>query len=155
MYRFTLILAVSPSLKQIVLIYARLRRDEKRLCKNTNPPTMPDDPCFSHPQQQTNKTHVADYVGPFYNISLPHETDPHSSYAIEIGAPSFDRDGSATSVMTPILASTRSTFFQQYEFDFNPCATLHTELRRLAKLRKWKQGSNSKVLRRPRTNVSD
>ena len=72
---------------------------------------MPDDPCFSHPQQQTNKTHVADYVGPFYNISLPHEIDPYSSYAIKIGAPNFDRDGSAISVIIPILVSARSIFF--------------------------------------------
>lgn len=47
--------------------------------------------------------------------------------------------------MAPILASIRSTFFQQYNFDFDPCATLHTEFRRLAKFRKWKQGSNSKI----------
>ncbi|KAL2053125.1 hypothetical protein ABVK25_006449 [Lepraria finkii] len=44
--------------------------------------------------------------------------------------------------MTPILASTRSAFFQQYDFDFNPRAALHTEFRRLANFRKWKQGSN-------------
>ena len=37
----------------------------------------------------------------------------NSSYAIKIGAPNFDRVGSATSVMTTILASTRSTFFQR------------------------------------------
>ena len=47
--------------------------------------------------------------------------------------------------MAPILASTRSAFFQQYDFDFDPCATLHIEFRRLAKFRKWKQGSNSKI----------
>ena len=98
---------------------------------------------------------MVDSVGPFpemnisHNIILPHEIDPYSSFAIRIGAPDFDRVGSATSVMTPILASTRSTFFQQYEFDFDPCATLHTDFRRLAKLRKWKQRSNSKVLRMP------
>ncbi len=48
-------------------------------------------------------------------------------------------------MMALISASTRSTFFQQYNFDFDPCATLHTEFRRLAKFRKWKQGSNSKI----------
>ena len=46
--------------------------------------------------------------------------------------------------MTPILASTRSAFFQQYDFDFNPRAALHTEFCRLANFRKWKQGSNRK-----------
>ena len=67
---------------------------------------------------------------------------------METGAPYFYRVGSATSVMAPISASTRSTFFQQYHFDFDPCATLHTEFRRLAKFRKWKQGSNSKIFER-------
>ena len=47
--------------------------------------------------------------------------------------------------MALILASTRSAFFQQYDFPFNPRATLHTEFCRLAKNRKWKQGSNSKI----------
>ena len=46
--------------------------------------------------------------------------------------------------MTPILASTRSVFFQQYNFDFDPLATLYGEFRRMAKGRKWRQGSNSK-----------
>ena len=46
--------------------------------------------------------------------------------------------------MTPILASTRSAFFQQYDFNFNPRAALHTEFCRLANFRKWKQGSNRK-----------
>lgn len=46
--------------------------------------------------------------------------------------------------MTPILASTRSAFFQQHDFDFNPRAALHTEFCRLANFRKWKQGSNRK-----------
>jgi len=49
------------------------------------------------------------------------------------------------SVMTPMLASTRSAFFQQYKFDFDPLATLHIEFRRLAKIRNWKQGSNSRI----------
>ena len=47
--------------------------------------------------------------------------------------------------MTDILAWTRSAFFQQYEFYFDPRATLLTEFYRLAKIRKWKQGSNSKI----------
>lgn len=47
--------------------------------------------------------------------------------------------------MTPMLASARSAFFQQYDFDFDPRATLHSEFRRLAKIRKWKQGSNSRI----------
>jgi len=51
----------------------------------------------------------------------------------------------AVSVMALILASTRSAFFQQYNFHFNPHATLHTEFRRLAEDRKWKRGSNSKL----------
>ena len=112
---------------------------------------MQNDPRFSHPQQRINKSHFVDCVGPFsrisisYNISLPCKTDPYSSFTIEIGAPDYDRVGSATSVMAPILALTRSAFFQQYDFDFDPCATLHTEFRRLAKIRKWKQGSNSKT----------
>lgn len=42
-----------------------------------------------------------------------------------------------------MLASTRSAFFQQYNFDLNPHATLHTEFHRLANFRKWKQGSKS------------
>lgn len=46
--------------------------------------------------------------------------------------------------MTPILASTRSVFFQQYNFDFDPLATLYGEFRHMAKGRKWRQGSNSK-----------
>ncbi|KAA6413807.1 MAG: hypothetical protein FRX48_02169 [Lasallia pustulata] len=50
--------------------------------------------------------------------------------------------------MTPILASTSSTIFQQYDFDFDPCATLLTEFRRLARFRKWKQGSNSKMFKK-------
>ncbi len=37
--------------------------------------------------------------------------------------------------MAPMLASTRSAFFQP----------LHTDFRRLAESRKWKQGSNSKI----------
>ena len=47
-------------------------------------------------------------------------------------------------LMALILASTRSAFFQHYDFQ-NPHATLYTELHRLAKYRKWKQGSNSKI----------
>ena len=47
--------------------------------------------------------------------------------------------------MAHILASTRSAFFQQYHFDLDLRATLHTEFRRLAKSRGWKQGSNSKI----------
>ena len=47
--------------------------------------------------------------------------------------------------MTPTLASARSAFFQQYNFDFDHSATLHTEFRRLAKIRQWKQGSNSRI----------
>lgn len=46
--------------------------------------------------------------------------------------------------MTPILASTRSVFFQQYNFDSDPLATLYGKFRRMAKGRKWRQGSNSK-----------
>lgn len=80
-----------------------------------------------------------------YSIYLPRETDPYSSFAIESGASYFYRVGSATSMMALISASTRSTFFQQYDFDFDPCATLHTEFRRLALFRKWKQGSKSKI----------
>jgi len=49
------------------------------------------------------------------------------------------------SVMTPTLASARPAFFQQYNFDFDPHATLHTEFRRWAKIRNWKQGSNSRI----------
>jgi hypothetical protein len=52
--------------------------------------------------------------------------------------------GSTATGMTHILASTRWAFFQQYGFDLNPRATLHTEFRRLVNVRKWKQGSNSK-----------
>jgi len=48
-------------------------------------------------------------------------------------------------VMTPTLALARSAFFQQYNFDFDPHATLHIEFRRLAKIRNWKQESNSKI----------
>ena len=47
--------------------------------------------------------------------------------------------------MALILVSTRSAFFQQYDFHFNSHATLHTEFRRLAKDRKWKKVSNSKL----------
>ncbi len=47
--------------------------------------------------------------------------------------------------MALILASTRSAFFQQYDFPFDPHATLHAEFRRLATNRNWKQGSNSKI----------
>ena len=43
------------------------------------------------------------------------------------------------------LAFTRSTFFENYNFDYDPHATLYIEFRRLAKARGWKQGSNSKV----------
>ncbi len=46
--------------------------------------------------------------------------------------------------MTPVLASTRSVFFQEYNFDFDPLATLYGEFRLIAKGRKWRQGSNSK-----------
>jgi len=56
-----------------------------------------------------------------------------------------DSRKSTISVMAPMLASTRSAFFQQYNFDLDPRATLHTEFRRLAESRKWKQGSNSKI----------
>ncbi|MCJ1439485.1 hypothetical protein MMC27_008879 [Xylographa pallens] len=45
--------------------------------------------------------------------------------------------------MAPILASTRSVFFQQYDYQFEPRATLYTEFYRLARSRKWKQESNS------------
>lgn len=45
--------------------------------------------------------------------------------------------------MEPILASTRAVFFQQYDYGFEPRATLYTEFHRLAENRKWKQGSNS------------
>ncbi len=48
-------------------------------------------------------------------------------------------------VMTPMLASARSAFFQQYNFDFDPRPTLNIEFRRLAKIRRWKQGSNSRI----------
>ena len=47
--------------------------------------------------------------------------------------------------MALMLASKRSAFFQNYDFQFDPHATLHTEFRRLAKYRKWKQGSKSKI----------
>lgn len=47
--------------------------------------------------------------------------------------------------MVPILASTRSAFFRQYSFDLDPDASLHCEFHRLARSRKWKQGSNSKI----------
>lgn len=47
--------------------------------------------------------------------------------------------------MALILAPTRSAFFQHYDFQFDPHATLRTEFRRLAKHRGWKQGSNSKI----------
>ena len=46
--------------------------------------------------------------------------------------------------MAPILASTRSAFFQQYDYQFEPHVTLYTEFYRLARNRKWKQGSSSK-----------
>lgn len=42
------------------------------------------------------------------------------------------------SVMTPMLASARSAFFQQNNFVFGPPVTLYTEFRRLAKIRNWK-----------------
>ena len=45
--------------------------------------------------------------------------------------------------MAAILASTRSVFFQQYNYDFEPRATLCAEFYRLAESRKWKRGSNS------------
>ena len=122
-----------------------------RSSKNPTPRNTPDDRRFSHPQQRTNQPHVVDCVGPFPgmnisgNISLPCETDSHCFFAIETGTLNVHPVGSTTSVMTPILASTRSAFFQQYNFDFDPRATLHTEFCRLAKIRKWKQGSNSKM----------
>jgi len=47
--------------------------------------------------------------------------------------------------MAAIQATTRSAFFQQYDFQFDPRAALYTEFHRLAKHRKWKQGSNSIV----------
>ena len=31
---------------------------------------MPDDPYFSHPQQQTNKIHIVDSVGPFPEMNI-------------------------------------------------------------------------------------
>ena len=43
------------------------------------------------------------------------------------------------------MASIRSAFFQRYNFDVNPHATLHAEFGRLAACRGWKQGSNSKI----------
>ncbi len=79
------------------------------------------------------------------NTYLPREAGPCCFFATGTGTLDFDRVGSTTSVMTPILASTRSAFFQQYNFDLDPRATLHTEFRRLAKGRKWKQGSNNKI----------
>ena len=39
---------------------------------------MPDDPCFSRPQQQTNETHVVNYVGPFPEMNI--------SYNIQVWA---------------------------------------------------------------------
>ena len=41
-------------------------------------------------------------------------------------------------------ASTQSAFFQQYEFDFHPRASLYREFVRFADTRKWKEGSKSK-----------
>ena len=43
------------------------------------------------------------------------------------------------------LASTRYSFFQRYQFECRQEASLYEEFRRLAKERKWKQGSNSNV----------
>ena len=63
--------------------------------------------------------------------------------------------GNVIVVMTPILASIKSVFFQQYDFNFDPCVTLHTEFRRLAKFRKWKQGSIARYSRRLGIKASD
>ena len=43
------------------------------------------------------------------------------------------------------LASIRSAFFEKYDFEFDPYATLYVEFRRLARFRHWKQGSNSRI----------
>ena len=42
-------------------------------------------------------------------------------------------------------APTRSRFFDKYDFEYHPQATLYAEFLRLAKTRGWKQGSNSKA----------
>lgn len=42
-------------------------------------------------------------------------------------------------------AQTRSGFFEKYNFQYRPQATLYAEFHRLARKRGWKQGSNSKA----------
>ena len=46
--------------------------------------------------------------------------------------------------MANVAASTKSKFFRRYDFDFEPCASLHAEFLRLAENRKWQKGSQSK-----------
>ncbi len=47
--------------------------------------------------------------------------------------------------MAPSPASTKPTFFEKYNFDFDPRASLYTEFLRLAESRQWKQGSKRKA----------
>ena len=42
-------------------------------------------------------------------------------------------------------AVARSAFFERYEFEIDPGATLYKEFCRLARFRHWKQGSNSQI----------
>ena len=50
-----------------------------------------------------------------------------------------------TSSMAHSPASTNPTFFEKYNFDFDPHVSLYAEFLRLAESRQWKQGSKSKA----------
>ena len=47
--------------------------------------------------------------------------------------------------MAHILASTRSAFFEKYDFSIDPNASLYNEFDRLAKDRNWKQRSKKRL----------